>query len=417
MRRTPGWVVALGVWLAFRVFTGVVTAVVARTQTENLWTMSAPGYLAFVGIWDGRWYQEIAEDGYPRPLPVDDAGRPVQSAWAFFPAYPLLVRLVIRATGLEWLVAAPLTSLVLGCGVAVVAYRLFRLRASHRVAVGGVAVLAAFPSAPVLQYAYADVLSVLSLLGCLYLLGTRRYLWCLLPAVALGLSRPVGLPLVLVVLVHAIVRVRHRGIDPFGGRERIALATLTVVALISSLAFPFLVAQAIGRSDGYPAVQAAWRAGDGVRYFVPWWTMAEYLVGARNGIVVLALLALGTVAVLASRPVRALGTDVWTWTAAYALYLAAVVEPYTSLVRHLLLFAPLAVTVSAGLLGRHGIGPQRGVGPQRRAGPLRGVGPQRGVGGRRGRLALAAWLTASLALHVLWIDALWHFEPPTDPPP
>lgn len=393
VRRTPGWVAALGVWLAARAFTGVVTAVVARTQAENLWTPASPGYLAFVGIWDGRWYQEIAESGYPRPLPVDPLGRPVQSAWAFFPAYPLLVRVVMRVTGVEWLVAAPVTSLLLGCGVAVVAYRLFRLRATRPVALGGVAVLATFPSSAVLQYAYADVLSVLALLACLWLLGTRRYLWCLLPAVVLGLSRPVGLPFVLVLVVHAVVRVRRRHSDPFGTAERAALAALAGVALLAAVAFPVAAAEAAGRPDAYPAVQDAWRAGDGVRYFTPWWTMAGYLFGPRTGAVVLALLLLGTVAVLASRAARPLGADVWTWTAAYALYLAAVIEPYSSLVRHLLLFAPLAVTVPSWLLGRPG------------------------VGARRGRLALAAWVTASLALQVLWIDALWHFEPPTDPPP
>src|SRR4051812_41684628 len=47
-------------------------------------------------VWDGRWYLRIAVHGYPHTVPQGDSyagtGRQVQSAPAFFPLYPLLMR-------------------------------------------------------------------------------------------------------------------------------------------------------------------------------------------------------------------------------------------------------------------------------------------------------------------------------------
>lgn len=399
---------ALAVWLVARLVTGVVTAVVARDQVANLWTGADPGYLDFVGIWDGRWYARIAESGYPHPLPVDALDRPEQSPWAFFPAYPGLVRLVMASTGLDWRVAAPVTSLAAGCLAAVVTYRLFRLRAEPPVALAGVAVLAVFPSAAVLQYAFADVVSVLALVGALHLLVTRRYLLGLLPVALLGLSRPVGLPFTLVVGVHLLVRWRGRHTDDFPTRERVAVLVLGVVAVASSLAFPAAVALAAGRVDGYAAVQQAWRSGEGMRWFTPWWDIARFYLGERGGALVLVLLVTGMLALLASRAVRRRGPEMWTWCAAYALYLAAVLEPYTSIVRHLLLFVPLALVVASWLVGEDDDARPHGRGS--------GRGPW-GRGRWRRWAPLAAWLIASMALQVLWIDVLWRFDPPTDLPP
>ena len=40
-------------------------------------------------LWDSKWYAEIAQGGYPLPLPVDpDTSRLTYSAWAFYPGVP-----------------------------------------------------------------------------------------------------------------------------------------------------------------------------------------------------------------------------------------------------------------------------------------------------------------------------------------
>jgi len=123
-----------------------------------------------------------------------------------------------------------------------------------------------------------------------------------------------------------------------------------------------------------------------MEYFTPWAWMATYVLHGW-GPVVLLLLVLGTVAVLASRPVRALGAEVWTWCAAYALYLAAVLDPFTSLPRFLLLLFPLALALVTCARGWRRV------------------------------VLLTLWICVSLWLQWKWVSVLWVFAPPSDYPP
>ena len=56
--------------------------------------------------WDGQWYWDIAENGYPGSA-LDDGGRPAQTSLAFFPLYPMVVRAVMQLTGIEFRRGSP----------------------------------------------------------------------------------------------------------------------------------------------------------------------------------------------------------------------------------------------------------------------------------------------------------------------
>lgn len=380
----PGWALALAVYLLTRLVATVLTLLAADRQAANLWTPASPAYPDFVAMWDGARYRTISEQGYPLPLPVDAAGAPIQSEWAFFPAYPLLVRLVRELTGVGFDGAASGLSLVLGGLAAVVVHRLFRARAEAGTALAGVAVLGLFPTAPVLQYAYSESLCVLALAAALLLLSERRYLAAAAPVVVLGLSRPVAVPFVLVIVVHLVLRWRDRSSDAFGTGERVRLACLLATSGLSALVWPAATAVAGGRVDAYTAVQVAWRVQDRMEYFTPWLWMSRYLLGERLGAVLLAVLVAGTVALLAAPAARRLGPEMWTWCAAHALYLAAVLDPFTSVFRFLLLFFPLALVVAWTV---------------------------------RAAWARFAWVLVSVALQWWWVSVLWVFTPPSDFPP
>ena len=112
-RRWPWWVQTLAVYTVSRVFLVVVFVRVALVQRANLWTPARPPYLDYVAtLFDGTWYRTIAETGYPSTLPVDSAGLVTQNAWAFFPAFPMLVRAVMTLTSGTWIVVAPLVDRV-----------------------------------------------------------------------------------------------------------------------------------------------------------------------------------------------------------------------------------------------------------------------------------------------------------------
>src|ERR1051325_11451297 len=69
-------------------------------------------------VWDGRWYEKIALHGYPVTVPQADfyagTGRQAQTAVAFFPLYPLLVRGLARVLPGGADVAGVVLSLIIG---------------------------------------------------------------------------------------------------------------------------------------------------------------------------------------------------------------------------------------------------------------------------------------------------------------
>jgi hypothetical protein len=394
----PWWGNVLVVFGLTRVFDAVVLVLAARGQVPNMWTSRHPGYFDLAVQWDGSWYRQIAEHGYPHHLPYDGQGNLQQNALAFYPAYPYLVRGVMRVTGLGFPVAGAMTSLVLAAMAMLVVYRLFTRYVGPRAALVGILVIGAFPASPVLQIDYTESLAVLLLAAALLLLVEHRYVLAVPVVLALAVARPVVLPFAAVVLVHLIVRwrsARRQARDPaasgepFPPRQVLAVIVLGLVSAASAGLWPFIAWRLTGVRSAYSLTAATWRSAGKVEYFTPWWFIAKYLIhnelyaaGALVGIVVLVLLAaLGPWA-------RPLGPELRTWCLAYPAYLGAVLEPWSSLFRYLVLLFPLALL---------GLGPVRR--PRLRAG------------------IIAVVVALFLVGQVVWVFWLVKFVPPTDYPP
>ncbi len=356
----PWWLQVLAVYGLTRIWSTGVLLAAAAGQPESYWGAARPDYATFAGLfWDGSWYKAIAEDGYPVTLPVDPGGAVQQNAWAFFPLFPMLVRVLTEATGGSWTVIAPTTALLLGAGAALVLYRLIQpqvearraagadLPGGRRIALSTVLLVGLHPAAPVLQVAYSESLALLLIALTLLLLVRRRYLWAVPAVLAVGFTRAVALPLAVVVVVHLALRWR----DHRAGREALTrgavarIGALAVAAGLSGIAWPVVVGAATGVPDAYVQVQAAWRGTFSSAPVVPWFEMAEYLMG-RAGLLVL-LLAVGAVMSLAfSRAAGSAGPEVQAWGICYLAYLLLVAFPQSSLIRFLILAFPLGVATA-----------------------------------------------------------------------
>ncbi|QDW63927.1 hypothetical protein [Oerskovia sp. KBS0722] len=442
--RWPWWVRVLAVYLAARVVTAVILLVVSRWQEANLWTDAAPSYSAWTGrMWDASWYQQIAEGGYPAELPVGTDGAVQQNVWAFYPLFPFLVRAVQQVTGLGWDVVAPTISLLCGAGAMLVIHRLVE-RAGHRAVarrpglpLATVALVSVFPSSVVLQVAYTEALALLLVASALYLLWARRYEWAALVIVLLGFTRAVALPLALVVAWHAVVRYQEwrqarpavsaaaqgdppegpqrsgrpgvtsprgpvQGTVPTGEvpagaaalagvrdpisfpwRDAARIVVLLVVAVLSGLLWQLVCGIVTGRSDAYFLTQGAWRGTGPVVPFMPWLDVSHALFGGAGPWVLAAVLA-GVAALGLSPVARRLGPELQAWPLAYLGYLVAVIEPWTSIVRFLLLAFPLGAVT---------------------------------LGWTRSRWWFWGCLAAGVAGQAWWVWALWRLTPPSGWPP
>jgi hypothetical protein len=145
-------------------------------------------------VWDGRWYVRIAVHGYPHFVPQGDfyagTGRQVQSAIAFFPLYPLLVRGLDRVLPGGADVSGTVLALLIGAAATVLVWTVAEKVADRRVADRAAVLFAFSPGAFVLSLVYAEGLLVLLSAACLLALLERRWLLAGVLAALAGFTRP-----------------------------------------------------------------------------------------------------------------------------------------------------------------------------------------------------------------------------------
>jgi len=360
------------------------------------WTGPTVEPLDMTVLWDGSWYRHVAEQGYPDQLPVNPDGHVAQNAWAFYPLFPLLARLLMDVTGLGFPAVASTVALLAGVAAAVVMARLLAERVGERVALASVVVWAAFPAAVSLQIAYTESLAMLVL--CLLLWALLRRQWFVVGALALllGLTRPIAVPVVAVVAVALLARWRRRAEEPLRREDHLGAVWALGASGLGAVLWPLLAWRVTGSRTAYTDTMSAWRAGGEIVPLRPWLGMSQWAFRGFDGSAVygpVGLAALATtIVVLTLGPwATALGPELRTWCLAYPAYLAVVLDPFTSIFRYALpLFPLVAVVLGGGWVER----------------------------GARWLWTRAGLLVAlGVVGQVAWIWKLLVFHPPSDYPP
>jgi hypothetical protein len=167
------WVPVLAVWAVSRLFfflfglvghTAVLQADVDGATPEQLGYPEALGVLSYWAHWDGRWFAHIAVSGYD-----------TDAATAFFPLYPLVLRVGIEA-GLGVAAFGVLVSTVATLASFYFIFALARTWYDERVALASIVTLAFFPTAFYLNAVYSDALFLALSSGALWALYVRRQL-------------------------------------------------------------------------------------------------------------------------------------------------------------------------------------------------------------------------------------------------
>ncbi|MBW3562057.1 MAG: hypothetical protein KY437_06125 [Actinobacteria bacterium] len=149
---------------------------------------------------DALWYLAIAEQGYPTLTATGD----VPGAAAFFPGFPLLVGMLGRLLLGRFYLAGSLVAL----GATIVALAgIHRLvseeTGDERLASRAVVVTAVFPSAFFLVAPYTESLFLALSVWALVWAHRRGWLWAALLAAGAGLTRNVGVLMVVPLLLEA----------------------------------------------------------------------------------------------------------------------------------------------------------------------------------------------------------------------
>ena len=184
-------------------------------------------------LWDGLWYLRLAHDGYPHALPAI-AGR-AQATLAFFPLFPLLVRLGSAIPGVTDAAAGLAVSLGSGAAAAGLVFFFADRLGGPRTARRATILFCFFPGSIVFSMVYSEGLMIALAAGCLLALQQRRWL---LAGVLGGLAtacRPNAVVLVAAGGWAAIEAVRrHRD------RRALLAPVLTTTGVAGFMAFLWL---------------------------------------------------------------------------------------------------------------------------------------------------------------------------------
>lgn len=191
---------AVYAWLLSRAATLVAAGGIAVVSKSSIGDVLAR--------WDGGWYLSIVRDGYPSFVP-SGSGVAAQSSIAFFPGYPLLIRVLSTPFGLSPVFVGCVVSLVAGLVATVGLWQLaVRLR-DEGTADKSVVLFAFLPSAFVMSMVYADALFLLLAVCCLIALLDERWVTAGAMAAAAGVVRPTAVALCLACAWGAIVAIRR----------------------------------------------------------------------------------------------------------------------------------------------------------------------------------------------------------------
>lgn len=368
-------------WAGATFLTWMLARLGAHDTPASPWAGASPSWSEHVSFWDAGWYERIATEGYPHVLPTDGAGRVAPNTWAFLPLHVWLSEL-IQITGLAFAAAATVVSLVSSATAAVIYDRWLGSRVGTRASWWAVAFVWCSPVAFVLQTPYAESLGLALVGGALWLARQNRWGAAGACVAAACLCRPVGVPLALAFGLWWLwetansrgwcecwrawwlgtwqpmtTALGHSPVHSPGvcvpcaclsSKQRRQLALLTAWSVVCATVWPVAAWVVTSRPDAYTATETAWRGQDLVP-MQPWWDRAGWWVGPHLGPVLLLVIVALTFLGLSSRTLRHLDPLAWWWCVGYVVYLAAVFDPTTSIVRLLLPLAPAAWALAARL--------------------------------------------------------------------
>ncbi|GAA4742244.1 hypothetical protein [Gordonia alkaliphila] len=207
-RTLPPWGVLVLVYLAVR---GVGVAVLSLFSARHDLSLSS-----VLTKWDGQWMLAIAEHGYggvPESLTDAQGLHTPETAYAFFPGYPMLVGVLAQVPGVSVFAAAITLNLLFGSVAAVGVARLGTLCAQRarpdgeprRTGLFLVVLFAATPMSVVLNLAYTEALFCALAAWALVWVLERNWLAAGGAALLIGLVRPTGIAVIAVVMLAALL--------------------------------------------------------------------------------------------------------------------------------------------------------------------------------------------------------------------
>ena len=253
--RVQWWLAAIGAPLGLYLLTRLIQLILVALLAPDGEVRLGERLMA----WDAGWFTRVAEEGYPSEYSYGADGEMVGNGLAFFPAYPMLIRVLAWLPGLSPAGAALTIAWTSGAIAAVLlsqlGARLYNRQTGYALAV----LFGAMPMSVVLSMGYTEALFCAFVAGAL--LAMHRNAWLVAGGCGLGaaLTRPTGLALALAMLAAAALWMWRGRSDYPSWRVIAGMST----ALVGTPLYLLWVALRVGDLDAWFRIQ---RAGWGTHW-------------------------------------------------------------------------------------------------------------------------------------------------------
>ncbi len=201
-------------------------------------------------LWDAGWFLKVAIGGYPHGYTYDVAGQLQGNELAFFPVYPLLIRLG-HALGLDPGSSAITVSWLASIGAAIALHLLGTSLYGKRAGWALVAICCSAPMSVVLSMGYSEGI-FLALVAGMLVAAHREQWWVAGPlGLAAALTRPTGAAAALALAVAAGMAIRR---EP---RRPVAPIVAALLALAGVPLFLAWVGRRVGDPNAWFRIQTA----------------------------------------------------------------------------------------------------------------------------------------------------------------
>nr|BFE62804.1 glycosyltransferase family 39 protein [Dactylosporangium thailandense] len=180
-------------------------------QLALLWWMSPDDKIRDrLLAWDGGHFVRVAEEGYPTGYSYDGEGHLTGNGLAFFPGYPMTVRLVHLITRLDYGTAAITVSWIAGGVAAVLLCALGTRLYDERTGLALTALFCVQPMSMALSMGYSEALFTAFVVGMLLFAHRGAWLLAGVLGLAAGLTRPTGAAAAIALAVAAVIAIVNK---------------------------------------------------------------------------------------------------------------------------------------------------------------------------------------------------------------
>jgi hypothetical protein len=169
---------------------GVLARSLLERQYGKQYIYSNQLWLDIWGVWDSYWYINIAKDGYSAEIGTSFSK--TQANYAFFPLYPMLMRLIGTILGNKYYIAGIIVSNVCLLVACFFLYKLIKLKLDPNISLRSLKYLIVAPTAFILSGVFTESLYLMLAVFCFYFAAKRQWLLVGIAGFFLALTRSIG---------------------------------------------------------------------------------------------------------------------------------------------------------------------------------------------------------------------------------